>query len=211
MKLLDFETTGKILQDYNIPLIKTRKVLSKREALIFAKKFGYPVVLKLLAENVVHKTEKGFVEKKIRDGKELEKSFQRIFQKKKIAKGSSLLVQKKGEGIELIIGMKRDPVFGPVLILGLGGVFVELFQKVVFGIAPLNKKEAREMVRATKILEISRERKILPQEGGSFGLDNILVGISKISEEHSEIKEIDFNPIFLNPKETTVADAKFLV
>ena len=218
MELLSFEETKKLLKQYKIPLIQTKIIRTKKEAVIFAQKFDYPIVLKILASDIIHKTEKGLVENKICNKKELDISFQRLSKKRKLGKNSFLLIQKKGEGIELIVGMKRDPVFGPILMFGLGGVFVELFKKNSFGIAPLSKKEARKMIKDVQILDIAKKRGLLSQgapllkeRSSFFGVDDILVKISKIAEEYPKIKEIDFNPIFVGAKETLVVDAKFLV
>ena len=208
--LLGFRETKKNLEDYRIPFLKTKLVRTKEEAKKAAQKIGWPVVLKISSPEILHRTEKGLLEVNLQNEKELERAFDKILQQAKSKEIEGILVQKMAKGIEVVYGMKRDASFGSVLMFGLGGVFVEVLKDVSFGIAPLTKKEAKEMIKRI------RGYKILKGYRGSapanlLELSRILVQLSKLSEDHPEIKEIDFNPVFVNEKKVQVADFKFLV
>jgi len=226
MILLDFKKTENLLKRYKIPLIKTNLVNSKKEARDFAEKIGWPVVLKTSSAEVLHRTEKGLVKVGIRSEQELLSAFDEIaktfskqdlvsFQKKKTG---GILIQKKGEGIETIIGAKRDPVFGTVVMFGLGGIFAEALKDVSFGIAPLSKREAIEMVKSIKshkILEGYRE-KIGKAPAGFIrrrieNIARLLIAVSRLSAENQKIKRIDFNPVFIKGENVEVADPKLYV
>jgi acyl-CoA synthetase (NDP forming) len=210
MKILGFEKTKKLLKQYKIPLVKTKLVITQKELKRVAEKIGYPLVLKVFSPEVFHRTEKGLVKVGIEAENDLEKAFDEISRSCKGIKIEGFLVQKMAKGIEVACGMKRDVSFGPILMFGLGGVFIEVLKDVSFGIAPLSKKEAREMIKEIKGYKILKgyrgKRAVNLQE-----LEKILLQLSKLSLEHPEIKEIDFNPVFVNEKRVQVADFKFLV
>jgi len=182
--LLGFRETKKILRDYKIPFLKTQLVETKEEAKRVAEKIGWPVVLKISSPEVLHRTEEGLLELELQNEKELEKAFDRILQRVKGRKIEGILVQKMARGIEVVYGMKRDEVFGPVLMFGLGGIFVEILKDVSFGIAPLSKKEAREMIKTIKGYKILKGYR-----GGDLvnigKMEEILVRLSKLSQDHT--------------------------
>ena len=208
--LLGFKETKKFLEDYKIPFLKTQLVETKGEAKRVVQKIGWPVVLKISSPEVLHRTEKRLLEVNLQNEKELERAFDKILQRAKGRKIEGILVQKMARGIEVAYGMKRDASFGPVLMFGLGGVFVEVLKDVRFGIAPLTKKEAKEMIKEIRGYKILKGYRGSPPANLSE-LSRILVQLSKLSEDHPEIKEIDFNPVFVNKKRVQVADFKFLV
>ena len=210
MKLLGFEETKKILEQYKIPFSETELVKSKKQALKSAENIGYPIVLKGFSVKVLHKTERGLVKFKIDEGKRLARVVDEIMKSSKGIKIEGVLIQKMEQGIELVCGMKRDASFGPVLMFGLGGIFVEVLKDVSFAISPITKEEALNMieeVRGYKILKGYRDQLSV----NISSIADILVNLSKLSDEHSEIKEIDLNPIFATGKNIKVADAKFLI
>ena len=210
MKLLSFEKTKKLLRKYKIPILETEVVKTKKEAKKVAKKLGYPVVLKFWSPEILHRTEKGLVKTEIKTDKELEKSFEEILKKSKGLQAEGILVQKMARGIEVACGMKKDSSFGPVLMFGLGGVFIELLKDVSFQIAPISRKEALEMIKGIKSFNILKGfRGQVPVKLGRIA--DILVKLSKISLENPEIKEIDLNPVFVGEKRVQVADFKFIV
>ena len=210
MKLLSFEKTKKLLSKYEITILETEVVKTKEEAKKAAKKMGYPVVLKLWSPEILHKTEKGLVKTEIKTDRELKKSFEEILKKSKDFQAEGILVQKMARGIEVACGMKKDSSFGPVLMFGLGGIFIELLKDVCFQIAPISRKEALEMIKGIKgfnILKGFRGQKPVMLEK----IVDILVKLSKISLENPEIREIDMNPMFVDEKRVRVADFKFIV
>ena len=200
MKVLDFEKTKKLLLEYKIPFPKTELAISKKQALFFAEKIGYPVVIKTSLP-ILHKTDVKGVITGINNRKEMEEAWNRINKKE-------VLVQKMVKGKEIILGMKKDPQFGPVLMAGFGGIFVELFKDVSFRIAPINEKQGLDMLKELKSFPILKGFR------GDKGVNikeivRVLVNLSKLSLDKS-IKEIDFNPLIANEKKAFVVDAKII-
>lgn len=213
MALLNFQQTKKLLLEFKIPICQTWLAESKKEALNLAKKIGYPVVLKISSPDIFHKSDIGGVKVGIKNEKELKKAWDEILvqikKKKPQARVEGILVQKKEEDIEVAAGMKKDLQFGPVLMFGLGGVFIEVLKDVVFRIAPVREKEALRMIKEIKgykILEGFRGQKPVNIKK----LAEIISNLSKLSLKEKKLNEIDLNPIFVNEKEALVADAKFI-
>ncbi len=200
MKVLDFEKTRKLLLKHKIPFPKTELATSKKQALFFAEKIGYPVVLKI-SLLVLHKTDVKGVITGIKDRKEMEKAWEHIGRKE-------VLVQKMIKGKEIILGMKKDAQFGPVLMAGFGGIFVELFKDVSFRIAPVDEKQGLEMLKELKSFPVLKGFR------GDRGVNikeivRVIVNLSKLSLDKN-IKEIDFNPLIVNEKKAFVVDAKII-
>lgn len=210
MPLLNFSETKKMLLEYNIPLVETELVNSLQEAKNSALKIGYPIALKVFSLVVFHRTEQGLVKLGVKDERGLNSVFNELLRRSKKIEIEGILVQKMVGGFEIVCGMKRDAVFGPVIMFGLGGIFVEIIKDVSFGIVPVSQKEAMEMIKETKGC------KILQGYRGSkpANLDRIVEIILKTSRmaiENENIKEIDFNPIFVNGSNIMTADAKIII
>lgn len=206
--LLSVEKTKKLLDKYDIPMVKGKIISSKGEALEFAKETGFPVVLKLSSPKIIHKTEIKGVITDIADENTLLKECEKISLLAK-KKNSRILIQKMEQGVQLIAGAKYDPVFGPIIMFGLGGIYVEVFKDISFRIVPINEKNAKEMlkeIKARPLLDGFRGQEPVNKEG----VEKILLNLSKLIENESAIKEIDFNPIIANKKEATIVDAKLI-
>ena len=208
MKLLDYKKTVEILTKYKIPVCPGGIFSKKEEALIFAKKIKYPIVLKIISPQAVHKTELGLVKVGIKNEQEFIKVWSELSAKKIEKEG--ILVQKFFQGIELVAGMKRDNQFGPVLMFGSGGILVELLADVSLRIAPIKRKEALAMIKETKAFKLlSGFRGQEPMK-----IDRIvdfLISLSNLSLQEENIEEIDFNPIIINTDGLWAADVRFLV
>jgi len=214
MKVLSFEEAKKLLEKYNIPFVKTRICQSKKEAIDFAQKIGFPVVLKVFSPDILHKTDVGGVKIGIENERDLKRVFDEILfslkEKKPKAKIEGMLIQKQIFGKEVVVGMKRDLAFGPVLMFGLGGIFVEILNDVAFRVAPITKREALKMIReikSFKILKGFRGEKPVNIEK----IAEIIVKVSKLSLKEEKIQEIDLNPIIANEKGAQVVDARVLL
>jgi len=212
MRSLFFKEAKKLLLKYNIPLCATEIVNSKKDAIKIAKDFKYPIVIKISSPDILHKTEGGFVKKDIKDQKELEVAWNKIIRlaNKKKVKIEGVLVQKQLSGREIIIGIKRDAQFGPILMFGLGGVFVEVLKDVSFAITPIKREDAFRMmkeIKGIKILKGFRGKKPVNLEK----IANILVSLSQLSLKEKGILEIDLNPVIVNEKGAWVVDARFLM
>jgi len=207
MTLLNFDDTKNLLLKYDIPFVQTNLVKNESEAVLSAEKIGYPVSLKIFGSQIFHRVDIGGVKTGIRNRDETKEAFSSL---SKINGIDGILVQKMSQGQEIFIGMKRDSQFGPVLMFGLGGIFVEVLKDISFRICPVSEKEALSMVKEIKgypILAGIRGKKGVNTEN----LVKILVQLSSLSLKEKNIQEIDLNPILANEKEAKAVDFKFFL
>jgi len=215
-KLLEHEAY-RILELYGLPSPKYGLATSVEEAVEIANKIGYPVVLKIVSPDIVHKSDVGGVILNLNKSEEVREAFKRIMsnvkEKAPNARITGVLVQEMiPQDLEVIVGATRDPIFGPVVMFGLGGVFVEVLRDVSFRVVPITEKDAEEMlaeIKARKILEGYRH--IKPRD--KKAIINIILGVSKIMEENPEISELDLNPIMVFPEGqgAKIADVRIIV
>ena len=204
-----------LLRQAGINVVETRLAVSKEQAVAISQQFGFPVVLKIVSADVVHKTDAGGVKLGLKTtvqvGKawdEIMKSVKKAFPNAKI-EGVSVQPMAK-PGVEVIIGMSKDAQFGPVLMFGLGGIFVEIIKDVSFRIVPLLKRDAGEMVREIKgfpLLKGYRGSEPVDIEN----LENLLLKVSEFVEKTPEIKELDLNPIFAYRDGAVAVDARVIL
>jgi acyl-CoA synthetase (NDP forming) len=195
-----------LLASYQIPV--TREILAgTRDELISAThEIGFPVVIKACSPKISHKTEKGLIRIDIRNDDEALQAYDDITAGMNASKGA-VLVQELVKGArELVIGLIRDPQFGPCVMFGLGGIFTEILKDVSFRLAPLEDRDALEMmdeIKAHKILDAVRG-----MEAADRGiLTEMLITVGKIGLENDAIKEIDMNPVIISGSRPVVADA----
>lgn len=206
MNPLSTEESKALMRKYGITLPKSVIVKSKKDAVLAARKIGYPIVMKVYSSKILHKSDVGGVKLNLKSSKEVSEAYDKLM---KIKNVEAVIVQKFYEGHWVIVGMKRDPQFGPVIAFGLGGVFVEIIKDVVLRVAPINKKEAKAMIneiKGIKILEGARGGIKANKEK----LAKIILKVSKLAMENKEIKEIDLNPIVVNNKEAVAVDVRIL-
>ncbi len=206
-----------ILSAYGLPVPPYRLVKSLDEALAAAKGFGYPLVLKIVSPQILHKTDVGGVRVNITDEARLKTDYTGLLEtvkaKAPTAEIWGVLVQKMApKGTETILGMKRDPSFGPLLMFGLGGILVEVLKDVMFRVAPVNEISVDSMVtgiRAAKLLQGFRGEK--PRDVPK--IKECLQRLSQLVTEHPEFDEIDINPLLVyeQGKGALVLDARFLL
>lgn len=210
MTILEFEKTKKLLKDYGIGFAKSEIFTLKKEAVEFAEKIKYPVVLKIHSQSILHKTEKGGVKLSIESKEELSKAWDEITKNVGEKNMEGIIVQKMVSGHQIVLGMKRDKQFGPVVMFGLGGIFVEVVKDVSFRIVPFSKKEAMQMIKETKGYKILKGAR-----GGEKSdiskIVEMISNLSKLSQEREDIKEIDFNPVFATKNSAVVSDAKIII
>ncbi|MFO7836155.1 MAG: acetate--CoA ligase family protein [Candidatus Thorarchaeota archaeon] len=212
----------KIMQAYEIPVPEFSTAATADNAIEESQKIGYPVVLKILSKDVLHKSDAGGVKINLNSDDEVREAFDKIMENAK-AYGEEQGVDidlSRGvfisdfaeEGTEVIIGVTEDPQFGHALMFGLGGIFVEVLKDVTFRLIPLMEVDAREMVReikASKILDGVRGEP--PRDVDA--LVEVIMAVSKMVEENPEISELDCNPTFVYEagKGATVVDARILI
>lgn len=195
---------SKILNFYGIPMSRSILAKSKEAAVRAAEKLGYPVVLKIASPDILHKTDVGGVKLALKNKEEVKKGYDQILTsvKKNMPKAEIkgiTVFRMVREGQEVIVGAKRDEVFGPMVMFGLGGVYVELLKDVVFRICPISREEAYKMVgsiKAAGLLTGFRGR-------AGYDLEAIVEAIIRLSQlmlDFPEIKEVDINPFRVNEK-----------
>jgi acyl-CoA synthetase (NDP forming) len=203
-----------MLKAAGIPVVDTRLARSKKEAVSISREIGFPVVLKLMSAYVVHKSDSGGVKLGLENSAQVEKAYSAIMSSVKgvypEAKIQGVSVQRMARpGVEVIVGMSRDPQFGPVLMFGLGGILVELLKDVSFRIVPVSKADAAEMIREIKgfpMLEGFRGSE--PADLGA--LENLIVGVSEFIERNPGVKELDLNPVFAYKDGVVAVDARVI-
>ncbi len=197
----------RILAAYGVPVTREVLVTTAAEAKAAAKKIGYPVVLKACSAEEAHKTEKGLIEVGIAGEKELATAFATLAKRAGSDYRGAFLVQEMVKGArEIMIGMHRDPSFGPSVLFGLGGIFTEILQDVVFRVAPIRKSDAREMMRAIRSHKILDAVRGMPAVDAEV-LSQALMAVSRIALDHPDIAEIDINPLIVRGAKPVAVDA----
>lgn len=208
MKQIDFSDAEKLLRKYRIKTPEHGIAKKPAEAVKMARKIGYPVVMKIISPDIVHKTEKKAVITGLCDDRAVERAFDDIRKRAGKARFKGMLVQRQAEGREAIIGGKRDPQFGAVVLFGLGGIFVEIMKDVSIRIAPIDKHEALAMikeVRSYPILAGARGQKPAAVDK----LAELVASVSRLISEN-DIQELDLNPVFINEKECMPVDVRMM-
>ena len=212
--LLTEVESKELLKKGGIPVIETKLARSKKEAIAISKEMGFPVVLKISSTDVVHKSDAGGVKLGLTNATQVGNAYSEIVAaiKKAYPKAQiqGVSVQSMAPaGVEVIVGMSKDPQFGPVLMFGLGGVLVEVLKDVSFRIVPVTERDAREMIREIKgypILEGYRGQK----PASIPALEKLIVKVSQFVEKNPQIKELDLNPIFAYSDKAVAIDARII-
>ena len=204
-----------LLRETGINTAAARLALSKEEAIEISRELGFPVVLKIASPDIVHKSDAGGVKLGLRTSKQVGKAYDAILssvhQKHPGAVVDGISVQKMARpGLEVIIGMSKDAQFGPVLMFGLGGIFVEVIRDVSFRIVPLTKRDAREMIREIKGYPLLEGYRSQPPVDIPF-LEEMLLQVSRFVEQNPEVKELDLNPIFAYSSGALAVDARIIL
>lgn len=215
-RFLSENQSKKMLGAAGIPVPKEVVATSREEACKIGEEIGYPLVMKIESEEIPHKSDVGGVKLNINSKEEIEKAYDEIManveKNAKDAKINGILIQEMlPQGLEIIVGVNNDPFFGPMILCGLGGVFVEIFKDVSLYPAPLNHTEATNMIKSLKgypLLDGYRGGKKLDIEA----LADLIVKVSDFAVENKDlVSEVDINPVFLYEKGLSVADALILV
>ena len=205
-KALNEYESKRLLAAYSIPVTKEFVATGIKEALSFAKQIGYPVVLKGSSRTLTHKTEHKLIELGIDSDQALEKAYA-VLTERGMGQLDGILVQQmvKGER-ELVAGLIRDPQFGPCVMFGLGGIFTEVLKDVTFRVAPLEMRDALEMmdeIRARKLLDAFRGKPAVNRDV----LAKALINLGRIGLEVEEVAEIDINPMIIHDDMPIAVDA----
>ncbi len=214
--LLEHESY-EVLKAYHFPVVKSSLAKNKTEAAEAAQKIGFPVVLKIASPDILHKFDFGGVKLNLKNKNEVSQAYDAILKdvlaKKPKAKIRGVLVEEMAsQGKEIILGMSRDPQFGPILMFGLGGIYVEALEDVTFRLAPIRELTADMMIKRTKthkILEGFRGEPAYDTEA----ISECLKRLSQLVTDFEEIKELDINPLFVyeKGKGCAIVDARIIL
>lgn len=205
LKSLSEYDSKRVLSEYGIPVTRERLVKGQKDAVEAAEEVGYPVVIKAAGPELTHKTELDAIRVNLADKKAVREAVREIKAATKGHKTQGLLVQEMVKGQrELVMGLIRDPQFGPCVMFGLGGIYTEVLRDVSFRVAPLSEDDAMEMmaeIKGSKILEAFRGM----GEADRGTLAKGLVALGKIGMEQEDVKEVDVNPLILTREGKPVA------
>jgi acetate---CoA ligase (ADP-forming) subunit beta len=204
-----------LLAGLGIPTTEMKLATSREEAVGLSKAMGFPCVLKVSSHDITHKSDAGGVKVGLKNKTEVAQAYDAIIDSclakfpRAVIEGVTVQNMAK-PGLEVIVGMATDPQFGPVLMFGLGGVWVEVLKDVSFKIAPLTKSDAAKAVReirASKLLDGFRGSEPVDK----VALEDILLRVSEFVMTTPEVKEMDLNPIFAYPDGAVAVDARVIL
>jgi acyl-CoA synthetase (NDP forming) len=205
----------KVLKEAGISVVETKLANSANAAISLADEMGYPVVLKISSPDITHKSDIGGVRVGLKDKDEVIKAYGQIIAAAKTGYPQAVIegvsVQKMARpGIEIIIGMTKDPQFGPVLMFGLGGIFVELLKDVSFKIIPLSRYDASTMIKEIRGYALLNGYRG-SEPANITALEEMLLKISDFALQNPDIKEMDLNPVFAYEDGAVAIDARIVL
>ena len=210
------ETEAKtICIEYGIPVTKFNLAKDEKEAAAQANQIGYPVVLKIVSPDIIHKSDAGGVIVNLKTPAEVAGGYKKIIENvkkyKSDAKIVGVLVQEMApQSTEVIVGAIKDPQFGQTVMFGLGGIFVELLKDVNFRVAPITIDDAKEMITQLKAFPLLNGYRNTPP-ADIDAIVNILCAVSRLVMDNPEIKELDLNPVMAYPKGAKTVDARIIL
>ena len=211
--VLTEDEAKRILKYYNFPVVRTAVANNVDEAVAYAQQMGFPVVMKILSPQIVHKSDVGGVILDVHSEVAVREAFDLLIQRATsydpkahiIGVTVQPMIQKKG--YEVILGGKTDPLFGPVILFGMGGVGVELFKDYSIGLPPLNTTLIRRMMEETKVYKLLKGYRGSTPANVKL-LEETLLLFSQLMTDFPQIKEIDINPLLINEKDAYILDAR---
>lgn len=206
-----------LLKCYGFNVLPSKLAQSSDEAAKLAEEMGFPVVLKIVSAQILHKSDAGGVVLGLDNQEDVKRAYENIIQRAAefdpAAEIEGVLVQKMASpGSEVILGLNRYPVFGPLLMVGIGGIYVEVFQDVVFRLAPIGRNEARRMIRQIKGYRLFQGFRGRPPVDVET-IEKSLVSLSNMATNHPEIMELDINPLLVHARGegATAADCRMIL
>ncbi|MDH7508475.1 MAG: acetate--CoA ligase family protein [Methanomassiliicoccales archaeon] len=203
-----------VLRSYGISVTQDMFCRTPDEAVHAARRIGYPVAMKIVSPQIVHKTEFGGVRLNIANDEDVKSAFDEMFSSARKRLGDfdfrGVLVSEMVRGHEMIIGSTRDAQFGQMIMFGIGGINVEVFRDVSYRLVPIEEIDALEMISELK------GKKLIEGYRGSERVDtnivvSTLLAVSRLLCDFDEIEEMDLNPVFGNAKGVKVADARIFL
>lgn len=205
MKILNLEQSMNFLEKNKIKF--AQHLFATKEVQVLKCKLPFPWAMKAVSNEIVHKTEFNAIRLNIHTLEQAGKAFREL---SKLPGFKAALVQEQMQGQELIIGGKRDAQFGPTVLVGYGGIFTEILRDFSLRICPLQEKDAESMIQELKALPLLKGARKQPPANLKMVKDLILA-VSKVMSQHSEVLELDLNPVLASPKNACAVDARVVV
>jgi len=208
--MISLKESLKLIKKYKLPIVKSFYSLDFEKIKRAFLKMKKPVVLKVYSPDIVHKTDVGCLVSGIYSLNQLKDAYKKIlknaFSFNPNARIDAFVLQESAKGIELIVGAKSDETFGKIILFGLGGIYTEIFEDVSIRVLPIDEKDVDSMIKQIRGFKI-----LSGYRGKKYNLEDLKKLILKVAKlfEKEDIREIDFNPIFLDEKEAKIADWKF--
>ena len=212
--ILTYEEARKVMELAEIPLNKIVIAKDLDDCIKKANEIGYPVVIKVVSKDIIHKSDAGGVKVGIKSDEELKKAYEEMLKSVKShypdAEIEGISVEEQVEGAEILIGSMTDPQFDKMIALGIGGIFTELYKDVTFRLIPITEDDVKEMIGEIKGKKIFDGFRGLPPID-KRELTDIMLKVSKLVEKHPQIKEMDLNPIVGTEKGLKAIDARVIL
>jgi acyl-CoA synthetase (NDP forming) len=212
--VLTVEESRKVMELSGIPINSSELATTEDDAVRIANQIGYPLVLKIVSPQVIHKTEVGGVVINVSSEEEVRKVYNELIDrtKEKIPDAviDGILIEEMVKGTELIVGTTEDPQFGPMIMFGVGGIFVEVYKDVSFRLVPITNGDAKDMLTEIKGKALLNGVRGLPQADAEQ-LTKILMKVSELVTTYPEIKEMDINPLIITKDGAIAADARIVL
>lgn len=205
-----------IIDAYGLPVIRTETAENEDEAVNIGRDLGYPIAMKLHSPDITHKTEAGGVQLDLRSEDEVRRAFNQIvssakrYQPDARITGVTLQPFFSQSDYEVLLGAKRDPNFGPVIVFGMGGIYTEVFKDRSLGLVPLNRLLARRLMQETRVFSLLKGYRNRPA-ADMEKLEEMMIRLSQLMIDFPDILELDMNPVLIKNGEPVAVDARILV
>jgi acyl-CoA synthetase (NDP forming) len=206
-----------LLEAYRLPILPYRMAASRDQAAAFSEELGFPVVLKIFCREIIHKSDIGGVALNLSSRQEVIRGYDRIVENLRRwnpdAEAEGVLVQRAAApGEELIVGVRRDPSFGPIVLVGLGGIYAEIFRDVSMRVSPIDEKEGGRMVEELRAFPLLNGARGRPRRDID-SLLHVILQVDRLAQEHREICELDINPLIVGFEGggCVVADVRIMI
>ncbi len=207
---LDASVAASLLECYGVPVIASRRAATPDDAVAAAAELGYPVALKAGAPTLVHKSDVGGVHLDLESDAELRRAFAAMRDALEDRMGDAIVQPMAAPGVELIAGVTHDPVFGPLVLFGMGGVTSELVRDTTLRFVPLTVFDAHEMVRSLRSSPLLFGYRNAPPVDVA-AVEELLLRIGRLAEDVPELAELDCNPVVASSSAATVLDVKLRI
>lgn len=200
MKIFTEKEAEDFLEKKDFKIVKRIYIKKKSEIIKAINKIGFPFVMKISGEKIIHKNKFGGIKKNIKNYKQALKSFIEL---KKIKNFEGVIIQKQISGKEFLLGIKKTPEFGHVIAFGAGGIYTEKLKDVSFRVCPFDKTEAKNMIKEVKKVKGLNKKNI-------NSIEKNLIKLCQLIKEYPKIKELDINPLIIDKKISIIVDARIV-